>query len=507
MAVFLNGKALDPGAEANLVDAGGGLVQLPGQTGAGSQYYQLINTGGSQTLVPAENPALTNAAATSAAAAPSYLNPQSTAQSGISNANTGFQGSQGFILPNGTVVPVGQLSDVVNAVQAALGGNVYAESEVEQWAQAAGVTNPQVLRGMGSVIQDIASGKYQSVQGANGQGLYRSPNGQYFTIDPATGQRTAATQEQLAAGQYPVLAGYDAQGNPYYQPYQAPSPAALNLQQAQKNAATPEAAAWEAVKATDPNLAQSVQQLQSYYNDTLRNASTPQNLQGAMQSYLNVMDTLDPKSKALRDTMANSYASDINNANAGQLPAGVAQQVAESARGAQTARGNALGTAQSAQEAMATGLTGLQIRQQALQNAQSWLSSGLTTGQQAQQAYQYGQGAGNTAAGNTVSYLGSGQTPYGLGTGQLANIQNQATSSNQQTQYQPTYSGGPNYSYINPNAGSEFAQGSNQFFNSMVNQNLGTASIKSQEQANTYGLIGSIIGGVSKIAGAALGGA
>lgn len=350
-----------------------------------------------------------------------------------------------------------------------------------------------------------ASSPISQVQGSNGQTMFLSPQGQYFTVG-SNGQRIAATQQQLQSGQFPTIAGYDSSGNAYYAQPQPQSAAQASLAKAQAAAPTPEAAAFQSAAATDPTMAGIIQQLGSYYKgQQATTAPGSQAVPDLQKTYLNQQDKIDPQSAQNRNQLGQTYLTDLTNANQGQLPSGVANQVQEAARTAQTARGNALGTAQASQEAMATGLTGLQIKQQAEQNAQSWLSSGLTSGQQSAALYDWRTGMSNQANQGANSYLSSGQTPYGVGTNQLANVANQATSSQQGTQYSPSYQGGPNFSYINPQAGQDFSTGSNNWYNSQTNTQLGVGALQNQQQANTFGLIGSALKAVGSIAGGAMG--
>ena len=365
---------------------------------------------------------------------------------------------------------------------------------------------------------------YKLVTSPSGSKAYlNTQTGQYYNQSPG-GALSVIPQAQAQAAGFQNVAGFDSAGNPIFTDQQSTAQQQA-LQTAEQNAVTPAAAAYLDASATDPGLAQSIKQLQSYYNQnqaltsgaqatTATGAPTGavgapnpvtggQNVANLEKTYLNQQDVLDPTYAATRNATASSYLNDLNAANSGNLPSGVSNEVAQGARAAQTARGNALGTSQAAQEAMSQGLTGLQIKQQAQQNAQSWLSSGLSSGKEAAALYDWQTGLKNQSAGNLTSYLNSGQTPYSVGTSNLANIQNQANSANQTTQYSPQSIGNP-YSYLNPNAGTTFSNGANQWYNSMTGSALGSASLaNSAGPSPAAGAATGALGGAT--AGAALG--
>ena len=111
-----------------------------------------------------------------------------------------------------------------------------------------------------------------------------------------------------------------------------------------------------------------------------------------LQSYLNLFQQVDPEEYAQRAGLATSMDSYLKSmqdqaALGSQLDPVTARQVEQQTRAGQTARGNVYGTPQMVQEAMTTGQAGLalqQQRQQALQSAlgtqQSYLGSGLGLG-------------------------------------------------------------------------------------------------------------------------------
>lgn len=158
-------------------------------------------------------------------------------------------------------------------------------------------------------------------------------------------------------------------------------------------------------------------------------------------------------------------------------------QIQQAARAAQVARGNYLGTAQASQEAMSTGLEGQQEAQ------------------------------------NLGSYLNSGTTPQSMGSRQLSDDINQFSAANQGTPFQSTYSPQNTYTYLNPNAGAQFAQGANNYLNS-ANQQYGMSSpglspgasagagalsgaASGAMAGSTFGPYGTVIGGLG---GAVVGG-
>jgi hypothetical protein len=143
--------------------------------------------------------------------------------------------------------------------------------------------------------------------------------------------------------------------------------------------------------------------------------------------------------------LASSYANTLDAANAGQLPQGVMREIQQDVRGSQAAHGNDNGVAQAAQEAMTTGSAGYNYLNQARTGMGNYLSGVM---------------------GQAQNYLTSGASPYGMGSQYVDRAMNQqaaaATGSQVQT-YNPYANQAPPFTYLNQQAGNQFAQGTQGF--------------------------------------------
>jgi hypothetical protein len=157
----------------------------------------------------------------------------------------------------------------------------------------------------------------------------------------------------------------------------------------------------------------------------------------------------------------------FNNAISGQLPTGVQRDVTQQVAGNEAATGNTQGVAQAVEQGMTTGEAGLGYQNQELQNLDSqggYLSNVLNQAQ---------------------GYLTSGASPYGMGSTYVDRAIAQANPSGAPTYQSTTPTVNP-YSYINPNAGTNFAQGETGMLNAGVGATPGSPS--------SAGLIGAGIG-------------
>jgi hypothetical protein len=306
---------------------------------------------------------------------------------------------------------------------------------------------------------------------------------------------------------------------------------------------TPESNALSAIAKTDPAQAALTTTLENSYNQTLQKAIAQQNtpaanaLNPALQAAYNktlqqaLAEYNTPASTALRAQVPTAYNQALTGASADyalgtKLDPALQREIQQYVRGAQVARGNDEGGAQTVQEAMTQGSAGLALRNQRLQALE-----GATNPAAAYQGQQQGfVGATQQAAAGfnqaqqqylqqvqqqATGYLGSGQTKYGQATTYLNNAINQNAAAlggypiQQNAQQMP-----PSYLYINPGAGSTFSQGTQGFMQQGVGATTGspgstfpTGAVAGGVGTVLGGLIGSLFGGVGAIPGAAIGGA
>jgi hypothetical protein len=197
----------------------------------------------------------------------------------------------------------------------------------------------------------------------------------------------------------------------------------------------------------------------------------------------------DPNTYNAIQNLSGYYKGQQNVLN-GQLDPTSTTELQQAARAAQVARGNPYGTAQASQEAMTTGQYGQQLRSATAQNMQG--------------------------------YLNSGTTPQAMGSRELGDIINQSQAANVGTPFQSTYSPQNTYTYLNPSAGQQFAQGADNWYNGMNQQygmggqgglspgmSAGAGALSGAASGAAAGTaiypgIGTIIGGIG---GAVIGGA
>jgi hypothetical protein len=187
--------------------------------------------------------------------------------------------------------------------------------------------------------------------------------------------------------------------------------------------------------------------------------------------------------------LSKSYLQQLQQAESGQLPAGVMREIQQSVAGNQVASGNAAGVAQAAQQAMTTGTAGLNYLYQSqgnaanyasqiAQQAQGYLQSGTTP-------YQQSMNYVNTALGRQSAALSGGSPPtYGPGA--------------------PGVAGTQPWSYLNPNAGSQFASGTQGFLNAGVGAKPGSPDTSSALIGSGIAAAGSLAASTASYWGPAL---
>jgi hypothetical protein len=282
----------------------------------------------------------------------------------------------------------------------------------------------------------------------------------------------------------------------------------------------PESVALQQMAQIDPASEALRQQLAQSYATSLGQAQTPTAAQ--FQSYLNLAKQVDPTTAAARAKLGSDLAS--QEALGTQLDAQTQREVDQATRDAQIARGNVYGTPQLVQEAMTRGQAGLALQQTRQQALQSYLSSGQTPGDVAMNLYNQQQNQLRANQGAALSYLGSGSTPYQAGSSyvQLAN-QNAATAAQGGPQYNPSalgqqYTGTGASSF--PQYGIDMSQLAGNWYNNINAANLqaygltpqnsqggklASAGVGALSGAATGALGGAAVGGVGAIPGAIIG--
>ena len=240
----------------------------------------------------------------------------------------------------------------------------------------------------------------------------------------------------------------------------------------------PETTALGQIAQIDPASETLRQAVANSYLTPLQQAQTPS--AADYKTYLDQFKQLDPEEYAQRQGLATSMDSYLKQAQdqaalGSQLDPVTARQVEQQTRLGQAARGNVYGTPQMVEEAMTTGQAGLTLQQQrqaqlgtALGAQQSYLGSGLGLGDTAIALYNQQQQNLRAAQGGALSYLGSGQTPYQVG----SNYVNQANmNAAQAAQGGPVYnpaSLGSSYGAAQiPQYGLDIGQQSQNWYNSL----------------------------------------
>ena len=281
----------------------------------------------------------------------------------------------------------------------------------------------------------------------------------------------------------------------------------------------PESVALQQMGQIDPQSEALRQNLAGSYLTPLNQAGTP--TAGQFQSLLSTYGQVDPTSAAARTKLGSDLAA--QEALGTQLDPATQRQLEQQTRIAQSARGNVYGTPQMVQEAMTTGQAGLALQQQRQQALQGYLTSGATTGDLAMGLYNQQQQQLRAAQGAAVGYLGSGQTPYQAGASYVNTAQQQAAMAAQGgAAYNPQ---GPSAYYTGqgassfPQYGIDTSQTGANWYNLMnaYNQPQGgsgssgggqaaKAGVGALSGALTGAVGGAAVGGVGAIPGAIIGG-
>jgi hypothetical protein len=181
------------------------------------------------------------------------------------------------------------------------------------------------------------------------------------------------------------------------------------------------------------------------------------------------MAQIDPATEALRQALAQSYLTPLQQAGApsaeqfqrelalyGQIdPTGLAarqnleaqlasqaalgsaldpvtmRQIEQQVRAGQVGRGNVYGTPQLVEEAMTTGQAGLALQQARQQALGQFLQGGLSPGDVALNLYNQQQAQLRAAQSAAGGYLASGVTPYQAGAGYLSTAEQRAAAAAQ----------------------------------------------------------------------------
>src|SRR6266478_6363846 len=399
----------------------------------------------------------------------------------------------------------------------------YSQAQIQQIAQSAGVSVPEMQSVMNASVTQAASRQQAAAAAANAN--YKPPEIQ-ATKDIAQIDPTHAA----------ITSGVE---NAYNKTVQ--------------NAAA-------AADAQNPNLQAQMQQLQ---------AQQVQQQQAALRARVDAQAAKQSQEISGLNTFNKTNVDKLNEiAGLGsQLDPEMQREIQQYVRGAQVARGNSEGGAQTVQEAMTQGYAGQALQQQrqqmlaqgmnlaqqgvalenlpqqeadalyaagsqnigtnlGLQNAPSnqmtnleQQISGLQGSGQALQAQalslqQNPQNYLNSVLNQATGYLGSGQTQYGQGSTYLSNAINQQNAALGgypiQQNAQPTP---PSYLYLDPAAGAQFAQGTQGFMNQGVGATIGSpgstvpwGAIAGAGGSVLGGLLGSVVPGVGTVVGAGLGG-
>lgn len=296
-------------------------------------------------------------------------------------------------------------------------------------------------------------------------------------------------------------------------PAQAPAP--------DPNAPQPESVALRQMGQIDPASEVLRQAVAGSYLTPLQQAAAPSAQQ--FQSYLDLYKQVDPTGAAARQRLGQDLAR--QEALGTQLDPATQREVEQATRTAQAARGNVYGTPQLVEEAMTRGQAGLALQQQRQQALQSYLTSGQTPGDVAMNLYNQQQGQLRAAQGAALSYLGSGQTPYQAGASYLNTAEQRAAAAAQGgPQYNPAalgqqYTGAGTPSF--PQYGVDMSQLAGNWYNNInaanlqaygltpqgqsSGQKLGKAGAGALTGAASGALAGSAVPGIGTVLGGAIG--
>ena len=282
----------------------------------------------------------------------------------------------------------------------------------------------------------------------------------------------------------------------------------------------PETAALQQMAQIDPVTEALRNQVAGSYATSLQNAAAP--TPGVLQSYLDLYQQVDPEGYAQRAALGGQVSDYLTGAKSqydlgSQLDPMMQRQIEQQVRAGQAARGNIYGTPQMVEEAMTTGQAGEALRRQraadyanALGMGQSYLGSGLGLGDTALNLYNQQQNQLRANQGAALSYLGSGQTPFQAGSNYYQQaLQNAATAAGGGPSYNPAqqtpyYAGGGAPSY--PQYGLDIGAQAQNYYTALNNANLAAYGYSQAGQKQGGGATGAGIGALGGAASGALAG-
>ena len=364
--------------------------------------------------------------------------------------------------------------------EATAGAQTSAATNAAAQAGSSGATSAQPAAFTGNYAAAPAS--YLNAGSApvisSGQVLYK-PDG--TAITPAQTAQMMSLYSQYQGGD--MRAGAQAAQLAHSLGVENLDTAVANLQNqtgpnAPANTAQPETAALQQIAGIDPASETLRQAVANSYLTPLQQAQTPS--AADYKTYLTQFKQLDPEEYAQRQGLATSMDSYLKQAQdqaalGSQLDPVTARQVEQQTRLGQAARGNVYGTPQMVEEAMTTGQAGLTLQQQrqaqlgtALGAQQSYLGAGLGLGDTAMALYQQNRSNLQNAQGGALSYLGSGQTPYQVGSNYVNQAnQNAAAAAQGGPVYNPASLGSSYGAAQIPQYGLDIGQQSQNWYNSL----------------------------------------
>jgi hypothetical protein len=189
----------------------------------------------------------------------------------------------------------------------------------------------------------------------------------------------------------------------------------------------PESAALRQMAQIDPATEALRQALASSYLTPLQQAGAPSAAQ--FQNELALYGQIDPTGLAARQNLESQLSGQA--ALGAQLDPVTMRQIEQQVRAGQLARGNVYGTPQMVEEAMTTGQAGLALQQQRQQALGQFLQGGLSPGDVALNLYNQQQAQLRAAQSAAGGYLGSGVTPYQAGASYLNTAEQRAAAAAQ----------------------------------------------------------------------------
>jgi hypothetical protein len=269
-------------------------------------------------------------------------------------------------------------------------------------------------------------------------------------------------------------------------------PAALTVPPA--STTPPETSALAEMAKVDPQSEALRQAVAGSYLTPLQQAGAPTAAQ--FQTYLDLYKQLDPQTAAARAALGKGVTSEYE--LGAQLDPSTIREIKQGVRQGQAARGNIYGTPQLVAETMARGSAGEARKQQRMQNLSSYLQSGLSPGDLALSLYNQQQQNLRANQQGALSYLGSGQTPYQAGAGYISGLEQRAANAAQGgVQYNP---GSLGQQYLSPQQqqyGLDIGSQSQNYFNSLNNAYGGSQAGGSTKNRTAGALTGAASGAIA----------